>query len=261
MHVAALAFALLSLQDGPEHLAGWNASFAIPSGWHVVQRSARAVALSDSLESGILLVTAAFISTAGGAQEELRVLFQDLHYRPDSSAAPRDTTVAGGSGLVANYTGTGGHGPVAARALVAFTRFGTGVVILGMASPEHLERVTAAVQQAGASISAAAPETNATWIGALSGHWDLVPHAASQASFEEWFEFDGRSRFTWRSRIVVKLGDAAPIEAEQRADSGTYTVVGRSLILRGRDLARSLDMELEGATLRLSGRPFRRKAP
>jgi hypothetical protein len=89
----------------------------------------------------------------------------------------------------------------------------------------------------------------------------LVPHAASQASFEEWFEFDGRARFTWRSRIVVKLGDAAPIEAEQRADSGTYTVVGRSLILRGRAIARSLDMELEGATLRLSGRPFRRQAP
>lgn len=261
MHAAPLILAFLCMQDGREHLPGWNASFAIPSGWRVIQRSARAVALTDSLESGIVLVTAALMRTRADALSELSVLFQDLHYNPTSTSTSPDTTIGAFSGFVASYSGAAGRGAVETRAAVAITAFGTGVMVLGMATPDRVEKVKEAVQKAAASIQAAAPVTNTVWLGGLSGHWDLVPPDSGQASTEEWFEFDGRERFSWHSRIVVRLSGAAPIEAEAQRDSGSYTVIGRTLVLRGAAKVRALEIELDGAALRLSGRPFRRQAP
>jgi hypothetical protein len=47
---------------------------------------------------------------------------------------------------------------------------------------------------------------------------------------------------------------------ENRDDAGTYTVIGKTLILRGKT-PRALDITLAANALSVSGRAFRRKEP
>src|SRR6185503_8610640 len=82
-------------QEPRERLPGWNASFAIPSGWRVLQVSGRAAVLTDSLESGALFVTAGYLKTSADAEAELAAMFADLHYRATATGALKDTAFSG----------------------------------------------------------------------------------------------------------------------------------------------------------------------
>lgn len=245
----------LQAQGARERLPGWNASFAVPTGWRVLQRSGRAAALTDTLETAAVFVAATFLATAADAAAELRAMFEDLHYAATPVGTPIDTTIGGRRAQVGSYHGAGRAGPVDARSVVVFTVHGTGVTVLGVTSAERSAAVAAVVLRVAASIEAAAPATNSAWLSGLAGHWKYVPPpaaaqdstAAGTAAIDEWLEFDGRERFTWRSRTVVsmRLPGAGPLVAERDRDSGTYTVVGNTLVLRGAS-TRALEIQQIG---------------
>lgn len=257
-------------QQPRERLPGWNASFGVPSGWHVLQNSGRAAALTDSLESSAVFVAAAYLATSADAADELRAMFADLHYSADPVRPPKDTTIAGRRALVAHYRGAGRAGPVEARTAVVFTTHGTGVTVLGLTGGDRSSAVAEIVIRVAASLDAAAPVTNAAWTAGLAGHWQYVPPPAAAADsspagkavVDEWLEFDGRERFSWSSRTIVSmlvLGPG-PLTAEATSDSGTYSVVGSTLVLRGQAGRRAVDIRLGGEQLSLGGRVFQRKS-
>ena len=255
----------LSGQGTREHLPGWNASFGIPAGWRLAQRSGRAAALTDTMETAVVFLAATFLSTPGDAATELRALFADLHYKADTGGAPADTTISGRRAQVGHYRGAGLAGPVVAHSAVVFTAHGTGVTVLGVSTAEHAAAVAAVVLRVAASIDAAAPVTNGAWVANLTGRWKYIPppaardsNAAGSAVIDEWLEFAGRERFTWRSRTVVRLPGTGPFVSEGDNDGGTYTVVGSTLVLRGGSGSRALDIQLTGDRLSVAGRLFQR---
>lgn len=272
-HWAPLAVLLLPAalpaQQARERLPGWNASFAVPAGWRVLQNSGRAAALTDSLESGAIFVAAGFLVTAADAADELRAMFEDLHYDATPVRAPADTTIAGRRAWVAHHRGAGRAGPVETRAAVVFTSHGTGVTVLGLAGADRSGAIATVVARVAASVEAAAPTTNTAWIASLEGHWQYVPpasaakdsSAAGTAVIDEWLEFDGRERFFWRSRtiVAVHVPGTTPLTAASASDSGSYSVVGNTLVLRGQGRRRALDIRLTGDRLGLGGRAFQRK--
>jgi len=261
-----MTLAPLVAQDRREVLSGWNASFAVPSGWRVLQVEGRAAALTDSLESGAVFVTAGYMTTAAEAQSELLAMFVDLHYSATATSAPKDTTIGTRPAMIATYSGAGRAGTIVTKAAVVFSNFGTGVMVIGLAKPDRFGRVSETVSQIAASIQVSLPATNVAAVSGLAGHWDYVPPAAAahdstaagKVSIDEWLEFDGHERFTWHSRTIVSVRGAAPLTAENRDDAGTYTVVGTTLVLRGKR-ARAIDIHLEAGNLSLGGRAYRRK--
>jgi hypothetical protein len=257
----------VALQGPRERLPGWNATFAIPSGWRILQVSGRAAALSDSGESSALFVAAALITTRADALFELEAMFADLRYTATATSPPRDTTFGARRALVTSYSGTGRAGIVETRAAVVFTAHGTAVIVVGLAGPERFAAISATVAGVAASIDAGKPLTHVEWVRSLSGRWDYTERARSSGdsagtiTLEEWLEFDGRERFRSHSRAVVSLSGASPIEAHSVADTGTYTVIGSTLVLRGATRTRSLDVRLAANELQVGPKVFRRRRP
>lgn len=267
--IPVMTAAILVAQAPRERLPGWNASFAVPSGWKVAGVSGRAVALTDSTDSGALFITAAYLTNAADAQAELDALFADLHYAPTVTAAPADTVIGAHRAIVASYSGAGRDGPIVSRAAIVFSDYGTGITVLGLARAARQTAVVTAVAQLAASVQADMPATNVALVAALRGHWDYAPPpaaaqdstAAGTATVHEWLEFDGRDRFTQQSRTIVAIRGGNPITAESDDDTGTYTAVGNTLILRGKGKPRAIDARLAGDTLSLGGRAYRRQRP
>jgi hypothetical protein len=180
----------------------------------------------------------------------------------------KDTAFGRHAALIATYQGSTRTGTVQSRAAIVFSSYGTGIVILGVTTAERFPPMSAAVAQVASSVEALLPATNVASVSALSGHWDYVAPASAahdstatgKVAIDEWLEFDGRERFTWHSRTVVAVPGAAPTVIENRDDAGTYTVVGKTLILRGKT-PRALDITLATNSLSVSGRAFRRKQP
>jgi hypothetical protein len=273
--LAAIALLALPLapgqaQAGRERLPGWNVTFGVPTGWRVARVSGRAAALTDSLDASAVFVTAGYLATGDEAAAELRAMFADMHYEATAIGAPRDTTIAGRRVQLVHFQGSGRAGPVDTRAAVLFTTHGTGVTVVAFAPARNSAPLGQVVVRIAASIEAAAPTINSAWVSALGGHWTYVPPpgaardstAAGKAAIDEWLEFDGRERFTWSSRTVVSVSvpGASPLVAEADRDSGTYTVVGNTLVLRGEARRRLLDIQLDGDRLSIGGRAYRRKA-
>jgi hypothetical protein len=264
-----LGHTALPTQEPRERLPGWNASFAVPPGWRVLQNSGRAAALTDTAESSAIFVAAGFLATAAEAAGELRAMFEDLHYDATPIRALTDTTIAGRRALVAHYRGASRAGTVEARAAVVFTTHGTGVTVLGLGGGEESGAVAALVARVAASVDAAAPVTNTDWLQGLAGHWQYVPpasaaqdsSAAGAAVIDESLRFDGRERFIWHSRtiVTVRVPGTGPFTAAGPSDSGAYSVVGNTLVLQGQAGRRALDISLNGERLSIAGRVFRRK--
>jgi hypothetical protein len=260
-----VAVPVLRTQAPRERLPGWNASFAIPSGWKLVQTSGRAAALTDSAETGAVFVTVAYLATAAAAADELATLFADVHYTPTVTAAPHDTILGGHRATVASYSGAGRTGPILSRAVVVFSDYGTGVTILGLAPAARFPAIAAAVADIAASIEAQLPATNVALVAALRGRWDYEAaasspdsNAAGSATVRESLDFDGHERFTRAARTIVTIRGGQPVTAASEDDSGTYTVVGATLILRGKAKPRLVDIRLTGDELSVGGRAFRR---
>src|SRR6185503_3400848 len=155
--------AVTPTQEPRERLPGWNASFAIPSGWRVLQVSGRAAVLTDSAESGALFVTVGYMKSSLEAEAELTAMFADLHFRATATAPIKDTAFTGHPALIATYQGTTRTGTVNARAAIVFSSYGTGVVILGVTAAERFPVMAAAVAQVASSIEALLPATNVAW--------------------------------------------------------------------------------------------------
>jgi hypothetical protein len=82
----------------------------------------------------------------------------------------------------------------------------------------------------------------------------------SSATHEEFVEFDGVGRFSYQSSSSVSVttpgytGSAG--RAESNGDDGTYTVIGNTLVTRGRQGQASFDLQIQGDRILADGKTW-----
>jgi hypothetical protein len=175
--------------------------------------------------------------------------------------------------MTADYVGQTQAGiPLQARTVAVLTAHGTGLLVLGLAMAPQMEQVRTAVDRIAQSLQVTGPpQPNTQIVGALRGRWmyyagraDGTTSASGGASrsHEEFAEFDGMGRFTHSSSSSVMVttpgytGSAGG--AQSTNDEGSYTVIGTTLILRGRQGQMSFELQLLPDRLIADGRTFLR---
>jgi hypothetical protein len=84
----------------------------------------------------------------------------------------------------------------------------------------------------------------------------------SARSYEESVEFDGQGRFAWQSSASVSVttpgytGSAGGAQA--RNDDGTYTVIGSTLVVRGRQGQATFELQMLADRIVADGRTYLR---
>jgi hypothetical protein len=184
---------------------------------------------------------------------------------------PTSSTIRGMQAMTADYAGQNQMGiPLQAHAVAVITPQGTGLVVLGLAAYGQIEPVAAAVDQVAQSIQVhGPPRTNQQVVAALRGRWMFYSGRAdgttsasggSSRSHEEFVEFDGVSRFTYQSSSTVMVttpgytGNAGG--AQSTSDDGTYTVIGTTLVTRGRSGQMSFELQVLPDRIIADGRTF-----
>jgi hypothetical protein len=136
---------------------------------------------------------------------------------------------------------------VHSRIIALLTPHGTGLVTLAMTTPNQMPQLRNTAEQLAASLRAQAPQVNQQAVAALAGRWMYYAGRAqgvtrsmggTSRSHEEYVTFDGRGSFQWQSSSSVTaagaLGAGNVGGASANSDQGTYTVIGNTLIVKGR---------------------------
>jgi hypothetical protein len=249
----------------------WSLAYGVPPGWHITQQIGRVHVLSAA--GATIYVGPGMYAGFNDVAVELNKGFQSLGLTGMPTGTPRSLTIQGMQAMAADYVGQNQMGqPLRARAVAVLTAHGTGLVILGLAPMAQPGDMAAAVDQIAHSVRAAgAPRTNDQLVAALRGRWmyyagraDGTTSASGGASrsHEEFVEFDGRSRFAYQSSSSVMVatpgltGSAGG--AQSASDDGTYTVIGTTLVLRGRQGTLSFELQLAADRLTADGRTYLR---
>jgi hypothetical protein len=158
--------------------------------------------------------------------------------------------------------------PLQARVVAVLTPQGTGLVVLGVA--QSMAQVGPVVDQVAQSLEVAgAPQPNQAIVASLRGRWmyyagkaegTTMASGGSSATHEEFVEFDGVGRYTYQSSSAVNVttpgytGSAG--RAESSNDDGTYTVIGNTLVVRGRQGQASYDLQILGDRIIADGKTY-----
>jgi hypothetical protein len=148
--------------------------------------------------------------------------------------------------------------PLQAHVVSVLTPHGTGLLVLGLAAAQQPGDMPATVDRIAQSLRVAGPpRANPQAVAALRGRWMYYAGRASGVttssggasnSYEEIVEFDGVGRFTYQSSSSVSVttpgltGSAGGAQAS--SDEGTYTVIGTTLVVRGRQGQASFELQI-----------------
>lgn len=266
---AALLAALLAGQQ-PATFDAWGLAYTAPAGWQMSQQTARVHGLTQT-PGGAIYVAPGLYTSFNDVGTDLNKGFTALGLTGMPSGQPVPSTVGGMQAMTADYVGQNQMGvPLQARAVAVLTGQGTGLVVLGLAPYGQIAPVAAAVDGIAQSLAVrGAPQPNPAWVAGLRGRWMLYAGRAdgttsamggSSRSHEEFVEFDGGTRFAYQSSSSVMVttpgltGSAGG--AQSSSDDGTYTVIGSTLVLRGRQGAMHFELQLLGDRLIADGRTF-----
>lgn len=269
MHALLLALALASQQQSFE---AWQLGYTAPAGWQLGQQTGRVHSLTQGGAPGAAIYVApGLYQSFNDVGVDLNKGFMALGLTGMPTSQPATTSIRGMQAMTADYAGQNQMGiPVQARAVAVITPHGTGLVVLGIAAYGQIGPVAAAVDQIAQSLQVMGPpRTNQQLMAALRGRWmfyagraDGTTRASGGASHshEEFVEFDGVSRFTYQSSSSVMVttpgytGDAG--RAQSTSDDGTYTVIGTTLITRGRSGQMSFELQVLADRIIADGRTY-----
>jgi hypothetical protein len=249
----------------------WSISYELPAGWQVAQRMGRVHGLTTGSQDGVIYVAPGVYQNFNEVAVDLGKGFQALGITGMPMGQPTSSTLRGMQAMTANYTGQTQQGmPLQARVTALLTPHGTGLVVTGIASAQRMADVGTAVDQIAQSIDASGPpRTNAQAVAALRGRWMFYAGKAegvtsvtggSSRSYEEFVEFDGQGRFSWQSSGSVSVtapgtaGSAGGAQAS--SDDGSYTVIGSTLVLRGRQGQSAFDVQILPDRIVADGRTY-----
>jgi hypothetical protein len=240
-------------------LEAWKVSYELPAGWTVAQRTERFHGLTTSTQGAVVYVAAGMYQSFNDIAGDLNKAFQALGLTGYPVGQPTSSTIRGMQAMTADYTGQNQAGmPLRARVTAMLTPHGTGVVVTGIAATQLMAQVGSAVDQVAGSVEVAGPpQPNPRAVAALQGRWMLYAGRAegvtsatggASRSYEETVQFDGQGRFAWQSSASVSVttpgltGTAGGAQAS--SDEGTYTVIGSTLVVRGRQGLASFEVQI-----------------
>lgn len=248
-------------------LAGWNLHYDAPEGFRAQQASGSV----DLFASG----TAYLLVSAGADREpkaglaDLGKLLSALQVAGALTEEPRFDKVSGLEAMIATGALQDRMGRrYQARFVVLSTPHGTSLRVLGLA-PEG-GSADAAVDAVAASVRAEAPAVDTQAVAALAGTWVLdqgnfdpgIGHGSVHGNgHEERITFDEQGRFEGESSSYVYVPDM-PSDIDPTTstkDAGEYTVIGRSLVLRGSTGTAVIDLEIRGGAVVAGGKRYHRQ--
>lgn len=253
--------------------SGWNIRYTVPPGWTVARIIGRSQVLASQSEPGIIFLGAGMYRTAEEALADLAAAYRMLNLQAMPAEPPQRTSIAGYDAVAATYVSVDQSGrQVQGRYLALFTRYGTGLNLLAMTTPELMPRLRDTLDVLASTVKAFSPAVNAEATAALAGSWIYYAGAAGGGSrvtggtsntYEETVVFDGRGGFRWQSSASVSAdasgyaGSAG--QASANNDQGTYTVIGTSIVFKGTRGQVIADFELQANRLVLGGKVFGRQ--
>jgi hypothetical protein len=187
------------------------------------------------------------------------------------AAPPTSTSIGGMQAMTADYVAQNQMGSqFRARVAAVLTPHGTGFLVLGLAPAYQPGDVGAAVDRLAASLEVAGPpRPDPQAVAALRGRWMYYAGRASGVtsatggssnSYEEFVEFDGVGRFTYQSSASVSVTTPGLTGSAGRADAsndeGTYTVIGTTLVVRGRQGQASFEIQILADRVVADGRTY-----
>lgn len=274
--VVAAVVAAVVVPSSPAQVSGgdfaeWNISYTVPAGWRVQRQLGRVQVLASTSDAGALFVAPGLYSNFQEVQTDVAVFYQSMNVVASPVEPPATTTIGGMQAMTATYASYDQMGRVVHSRIVAvLSPHGTGLVVMGMTTPQMMARLRRTVEGVAASIRVTGPpQVNTQLVQALRGRWMFYEGRAnattratggSSRSYEEWVEFDGRENYVWQSSASVSVttpgytGSAGGANANN--DRGTYTVIGTTLVVRGQRGQQAYDIQVQGNRLVAGGRTF-----
>jgi hypothetical protein len=267
------AAAQLGGAGGRQTFAAWSMSYAVPAGWQIAQQQGRVHTLVTpaGVQAGVIYVGPGMHQSFNDAGADLNKGFNALGLSGMPAGQPASTTIGGLQAMTADYVAQNQMGmQLRARVISVLTPHGTGFLVLGLAPAYQPGEVAAAVDRLAQSLQVTGPpRPDPQAVAALRGRWMYYAGRASGVtsatggssnSYEEFVEFDGVGRFTFQSSASVSVttpgytGSAG--RADASSDEGTYTVIGTTLVVRGRQGQATFDLQILGDRVIADGKTY-----
>jgi len=249
----------------------WGLAYTLPAGWNLTQQFGRVHGLTGGGQGAAIYVAPGMYQNFNEVAVDLNKGFQALGLTGTPMGQPQASTIRGMQAMTATYAGRNQMGmPLQARVTAVLTPHGTGLIVTGIAAAPQMSQISEAVDRVAQSLEAlGAPQPNAQAVAALRGRWMFYAGRAdgttsasggSSRSYEEFVEFDGQGRFAWQSSASVNVttpgytGSAGGAQASN--DDGTYTVIGSTLVVRGRQGQASYEVQILADRIVADGRTY-----
>jgi hypothetical protein len=257
----------------PARFDAWGMSYAVPAGWQVSQQAGRVHTLLTpaGAQGPVIYVGPGMHQSFNDAGADLNKGFNALGLTGAPTGQPASTTIGGMQAMTAQYVAQNQMGmQLQAHVVSVLTPHGTGFLVLGLAPAYQPGDVGGAVDRLAASLQVAGPpRPDPQAVAALRGRWMYYAGRASGVtsatggssnSYEEFVEFDGVGRFTYRSSASVSVTTPGLTGSAGRADAsndeGTYTVIGTTLVVRGRQGQASFELQILADRVIADGRTY-----
>jgi hypothetical protein len=258
------------------NLAGWNIEYQMPQGWRVVKSLGRLQMLGSDTEAGAIFLAPGLYTSPNEAIADLTFFYQSMNLMGHPTEPPSETTIAGLRVVMATIASQDQMmRPVQGRFIGMLTPHGTGLNLLAMTTPDKFNALRATLERLAATVKATPPSINRKAIAALGGTWMLYSGGYSggssvtgstSRSHEETVVFDGRGSFQYQSSssfMVNTPGSGGSYgggagSASSDSDQGTYTVIDRTLVLKGTKGQLAVDIQLQGDQLVAGGKTYLR---
>lgn len=266
--------AVLQAQAGnAPRFDAWNLGYAVPPGWQLAQQQGRVHSLTPGGPGSIIYVAPGMYQNFDEVAAELPKAFQALNLTGMPIGAPVASTIKGLQAMSASYAAQDPTGvPVRVQVTAVLTPHGTGLVVMGLAVATNAAPLGPAVDLVAQGIVVGGPPVvDQRAVAALRGSWIFYAGrvtgvtsstGGSSRSAEENVEFDGVGRFSYRSSASVSVttpGSAGSASgANGFSDQGTYTVIGSTLIMRGRQGQASYEVQILADRIIADGKTYLR---
>ncbi len=260
--------------SAPSSFPGWSIGYALPAGWRVGQSLGRLQILASNSDAGAIFIAPGLYARPDEAVADLSVFYQQMQMQAYPVEELRETIIAGMRAVVATYASQDQMGRIVhGRYIALLTPHGTGLNMLAMTTPEQMGRLGATLERLAASVTARAPNVNQRAVAQLAGRWIYydgksnpitTSSGGSSRSHEEWVVFDGRGGFQWQSATMFSvttpgMSAGGASGSSEDADQGTYTVIGNTLVFKGRKGQLAVDFQTDGERLVAVGKTFVRQ--
>jgi hypothetical protein len=261
------------IAGAPTRFDAWGMSYTVPAGWQVAQQVGRVHTLLTpaGAQGPVIYVGPGMHQSFNDAGADLSKGFNAVGLTGVPTGQPTSTTIGGMQAMTAQYVAQNQMGmQLQAHVVSVLTPHGTGFLVLGLAPAHQPGDVGAAVDRLAASLRVAGPpRPDPQAVAALRGRWMYYAGRASGVtsatggssnSYEESVEFDGVGRFTYQSSASVSVTTPGLTGSAGRADAsndeGTYTVIGTTLVVRGRQGQASFELQILADRVIADGRTY-----